>query len=941
MSFTYMLSSDTYLSLATISISLALTLEGYFHIIIRELVVPAHFVIDLSGEQPERKGGEEVDIGGQGQRETRIRPSVFISSTSKDLIPYREKVILTLLAIGLFPVAMEQFGANSNDAVTVSLDKLAESDVYLGIIAWRYGTVPDNEARSVTHLEYLAARKRGMPCYLFLADPQTQQDATYFPADLRDPEHRDQLLDFRAQIQKDLVADYFTTPDELAREITVPLQGYLLKRERDYQRQLEREAQQRRPNEQNGLLRRVDDAWISGALAKSLAGATFIPLGLYERPNLVESPWKTILQDVGRPEGPLPTGTAVSQVYDDTPDVLLLLGEPGAGKSTLLLQLARVLLERAKQDTSQPMPAVFPLSTWALKRQPLTAWLIDEMNTRYGIARSDGKAWIEAGQVVPLLDGLDEVAAEHRAACVHAINAFLQTHHLTPLVIGSRMREYEALPVHISGGRAVQVQPLTVEQIHAYLASGGEALGPLQELVRTDPAFAELAQNPLMLSILIRTYREGNVRLNPNVSQDQQWQQIFQDYVKGQLRPAPGEMSYPPPQTKGWLKWLAGQLHQREQTTFLIERMQMDWLSKTVAYRLYFTLAFGLLSLCFTVPYATILFQSWSVGAILGLETAGMFALFGWLIENGILGNEKWDTSPEVAQKLQQRSALSRIVRTIRWKNLIFALFVGVLTGTLVQLIAGPLYSGGAGLIFGAFFLLLSGMKKEIQPAELLIWSWRSVRKNALASIFFGTSVGTLLGLNNAIPYYQQPGVFLATLGYGMSEGISIGLLLMLVRGYAKDTLKEKMVIKPNQGIKNSLSNSLRLGLISSLSVGCVIYLFYGFVLHSFLRPGFASDIPSNSDVIFSTSFALGIFYLFWLINGGFAVLQHYVLRFVLWRRRSIPARYIHFLDYADKHILLRKIGGGYQFIHKRFLDYFAILTLDEDDRPTPQGGIT
>jgi hypothetical protein len=57
---------------------------------------------------------------------------------------------------------------------------------------------------------------------------------------------------------------------------------------------------------------------------------------------------------------------------------------------------------------------------------------------------------------------------------------------------------------------------------------------------------------------------------------------------------------------------------------------------------------------------------------------------------------------------------------------------------------------------------------------------------------------------------------------------------------------------------------------------------------------------------------------------GGAAYVQHFVLRFLLWCAQSIPFNYPHFLDYAAERILLRKVGGGYIFIHRLLLEYFA-----------------
>ena len=44
---------------------------------------------------------------------------------------------------------------------------------------------------------------------------------------------------------------------------------------------------------------------------------------------------------------------------------------------------------------------------------------------------------------------------------------------------------------------------------------------------------------------------------------------------------------------------------------------------------------------------------------------------------------------------------------------------------------------------------------------------------------------------------------------------------------------------------------------------------------------------------------------------------------------RGTSLNFIKFLDHCAKLILLKKVGGGYIFIHRMLLDYFA-------DLPTP-----
>jgi hypothetical protein len=59
-------------------------------------------------------------------------------------------------------------------------------------------------------------------------------------------------------------------------------------------------------------------------------------------------------------------------------------------------------------------------------------------------------------------------------------------------------------------------------------------------------------------------------------------------------------------------------------------------------------------------------------------------------------------------------------------------------------------------------------------------------------------------------------------------------------------------------------------------------------------------------------------------VAGGKACFHHFALRLVLWHNNFAPLNYIGFLDYAAARIFLRKVGGGYVFIHRMLLEYFA-----------------
>ena len=107
----------------------------------------------------------------------------------------------------------------------------------------------------------------------------------------------------------------------------------------------------------------------------------------------------------------------------------------------------------------------------------------------------------------------------------------------------------------------------------------------------------------------------------------------------------------------------------------------------------------------------------------------------------------------------------------------------------------------------------------------------------------------------------------------------------------------------PNQGINFSLKNSLTLLLVlfglSVLILG-LIGLRYGLFLGLF----FGVTVGLN--------------------RGGLTVIKHYALRLILWRSGYTPFKFIQFLDQCARLILLKKVGGGYIFIHRMLLEYFS-----------------
>jgi predicted NACHT family NTPase len=248
------------------------------------------------------------------------------------------------------------------------------------------------------------------------------------------------------------------------------------------------------------LLNKVKDFWIEGFLKPSLYADTAINLDLKNRPDAVSPLFSAIAElpvELDKSFEELQQTEIFEQIGQGK--TLLILGEPGSGKTIALLQLAQHIIERTESDLSQPIPVVFNLSSWAKKQQKIEEWLIEELREKYGVPKSLSQPWIEQGQLILLLDGLDEVQAVSRNNCVRTLNQFIAQHGMTDIVICSRVKDYEALTERLQLSSAICLQPLSSKQVLGFLEKGGDSLAGLKTLLQQDTELEKFAETPLIL----------------------------------------------------------------------------------------------------------------------------------------------------------------------------------------------------------------------------------------------------------------------------------------------------------------------------------------------------------------------------------------------------------------------------------------------------------
>ncbi|MFZ4701591.1 MAG: DUF4062 domain-containing protein, partial [Candidatus Methylumidiphilus sp.] len=137
--------------------------------------------------------------------------TVFISSTFRDNQERRKQVEDAILRGGMQPIGMERFTA-SNHPTVEECERLArDCNIYLGIIAHRYGWIPDGKTLSITELEYDAAKEADKPCLIFEIDQSIRPDieSEFDPQPGRWDKQK--LLDaFKAKCRKDQMPTPFT-----------------------------------------------------------------------------------------------------------------------------------------------------------------------------------------------------------------------------------------------------------------------------------------------------------------------------------------------------------------------------------------------------------------------------------------------------------------------------------------------------------------------------------------------------------------------------------------------------------------------------------------------------------------------------------------------------------------------------------------------------------
>lgn len=157
-----------------------------------------------------------------------MKRTVFISSTYSDLKAERRAVWDLLEDFQVDIRGMEQFGARTEAPLQACLAEVDISDVYIGIVALRLGSIDPKTGKSFTQLEYERANKHDKEILIYLID---EDRARVSPMSVDFGERHEKLIGFKKLLRRRHTVSTYHSPDDLVEKLRRDFQRLLTSRE--------------------------------------------------------------------------------------------------------------------------------------------------------------------------------------------------------------------------------------------------------------------------------------------------------------------------------------------------------------------------------------------------------------------------------------------------------------------------------------------------------------------------------------------------------------------------------------------------------------------------------------------------------------------------------------------------------------------------------------
>jgi hypothetical protein len=134
---------------------------------------------------------------------------VYISSSFDDLREQRQSVRDAVSALNHQPVGMETYSASSLPSLEYCQRDVRSCQIYIGILAWRYGSLPKGTDKSYTHLEFEEAVASKLRILIFLLHEEAPWPTKYCDFS------KQRIMMLREQVSEDRMPAFFRSSEEL------------------------------------------------------------------------------------------------------------------------------------------------------------------------------------------------------------------------------------------------------------------------------------------------------------------------------------------------------------------------------------------------------------------------------------------------------------------------------------------------------------------------------------------------------------------------------------------------------------------------------------------------------------------------------------------------------------------------------------------------------
>jgi transcriptional regulator with XRE-family HTH domain len=547
---------------------------------------------------------------------------------------------------------------------------------------------------------------------------------------------------------------------------------------------------------------------------------------------------------------------------------LVMLGRAGSGKSVLA---ARFALDRLQaREHGGVVPVLFRLGSWNPTTTAFRDWLAGQLLADYPALAATGRAeanmataLVDAGRVLPVLDGFDELASGLHKDALRKLNATT-----LPLLLTSRPGEFltAARSDVLTAAAAVRLTDLTVTDLVHYLPrttrkdAGATLWDPVLSELREHPRrpacvnLRAVLTTPLMVGLARAIYSDSAGR-DPSVLLDAERfgsQYELEDHLLDSFIPTvyrDQDQDWDAERARGWLGYLARHLDRLGTT-------DLAWWQLGGAMR--------------RIPRMLV------VGLMTGLVVGLVSGLLIWLVD-----------APDAG-----RGVVDALVITVEdWLGFGLAFALG--HGAVLAL-------GGGVLEPARVRLRTHGGSRQLRARFV---------PRLLIGLTGGVCVGVILGLANVAG--DNP---MGIVGFGFPGGLATGAVMGAVTGLGWGLmagLEAPVDIRSAVGPSGLRHTNRAIVLVEFLVLGLLLGLTHLVMTTIALGHLDPAAVPRDLAIGIVIGLAIGINVSAW---GQWLVFA----RFWLPVTGRLPWAVAQFLDDACRRGVLRQVGAVYQFRHAR-----------------------